>query len=907
MDDLIADFLTETNEGLTQLDNDLVQLEAEPENEELISQIFRVIHTIKGTCGFLGLSRLEKVAHKGEDLLGMFRDKKLPVLPEYISVILESLDTLKLIVAGLEATGQEPEGDDSAIIERLAAIYEGRYEASAAAAPSATVAGADEPSAPVATEAEAEVVEPAAPALSGEHALHVLLEEVHSLYELRQQLVSVFGNGEDEDEDALFASLQEMNRAVLGMQAEGLYVRVLETLGRVEQVSKAVEGTKRLPLIARECAALVAAYRALGAALGHDRAVVFACIDAIQELAVDIELKGKESGKDFQNLLDEVGAALQSVSMQLKNAGISAQQEAPQAEAPKPVAEVQKAAPVPAAKPVAAAKEEVTAAKADTSNQTLRVNVDVLENLMTMVSELVLTRNQLLQVSRQQEKSEFVTPLQHLNHVVSDLQEEVMKTRMQPIGNAWAKLPRIIRDVSTELGKKITLEMHGNETELDRQILDMIKDPLTHMVRNSADHGIETPAERLEKGKPEAGKVVLNAYHQGGHINIVISDDGRGLSLEKIKRKIVQNNLATEEQLAGMSNQQIQQFIFHAGFSTAEAVTAVSGRGVGMDVVRSNIEKIGGSIEMLSEEGFGTTFTIKIPLTLAIVSALIVGVADQRFAIPQLTISELVLVGENNTHHIERISNTSVLRLRGNLLPLVSLSELLGYESKAQDAEYVVVTKVGSTSFGLVVDRVYDLEEIVIKPLSRTLKDLTVYAGNTILGDGCVIMILDPAGILKTVGVSEVVDNQTEEKEQVERTAQEQLLLLFKAGDATLKATPLGLVSRLEEIETADIEYSHGQPVIQYLGHLMPLHLLDAAGNDKERRPMIILQHNGRYAGLLADQILDVAKYYGDIAEQGDDGIADSLIVNDIATDVIDARRIAAAGVSILEGEKAHA
>ena len=345
--------------------------------------------------------------------------------------------------------------------------------------------------------------------------------------------------------------------------------------------------------------------------------------------------------------------------------------------APAPV--VKQAAPAPApeakeavkeaAKEVAKAKPAKRAAVADTdvqeadkiANQSIRVNVDTLEHLMTMVSELVLTRNQLLEISRRNEDTEFKVPLQRLSNVTAELQEGVMKTRMQPIGNAWQKLPRIVRDLSGELGKQIELEMHGADTELDRQVLDLIKDPLTHMVRNSADHGLETPAERLASGKGEQGTIRLSAYHEGGHIIICIADNGRGLNTERIKAKALQNGLVTEAELEKMTEAQIHKFIFAPGFSTAAAVTSVSGRGVGMDVVRTNIDQIGGTIDIKSVAGEGSSVTIKIPLTLAIVSALIVEAAGDRFAIPQLSVVELVRARANSEHRIERIKDTAVL------------------------------------------------------------------------------------------------------------------------------------------------------------------------------------------------------------------------------------------------------
>ena len=304
---------------------------------------------------------------------------------------------------------------------------------------------------------------------------------------------------------------------------------------------------------------------------------------------------------------------------------------------------------------------------------------------MTTVSELVLTRNQLLEIVRRHEDSDFKVPLQRLSNVTAELQEGVMKTRMQPIGNAWQKLPRIVRDLCAELGKEIELEMHGAETELDRQVLELVRDPLTHLVRNCADHGIESPAERIAAGKPKTGTIRLTAYHQGGHIIIEIADDGRGLDTARIKAKAIETGLASEADLAGKSDAEICNFIFAPGFSTAAQVTSISGRGVGMDVVRSNIEQIGGTVDLKSVAGAGTSFTIKIPLTLAIVSALIVEVAGERFAIPQLSVLELVRAGGGGEHRIERIKDTPVLRLRNQLLPLLYLKEVFRLGDSERD------------------------------------------------------------------------------------------------------------------------------------------------------------------------------------------------------------------------------
>ncbi len=743
MDDLIAEFLTETNESLAELDNDLVMLEQNPNDKDLLSTIFRITHTIKGTCGFLDLPRLEKLAHHAENVLGRFRDGDLEVTQEYVTLIFESLDRLKYILGEIEANGKEPEGDDADLIAKLDKAYEG----------------------------------------------------------------------------------------------------------------EAIQGTT-------------------------------------------------ESANNAATTSDDDDSAAEEIEDAVFSADIDV------------------AAPAETA-PQAQDTETLTARESQVANQTLRVNVGVLENLMTMVSELVLTRNQLLQILRHQKESEFSGPLQRLNQVVSELQDGVMKTRMQPIGNAWAKLPRIVRDIALELGKKIDLQMHGKDTELDRQVLEMIKDPLTHMVRNSADHGLEIPQDRVKAGKAETGRIRLNAYHEGGHIIIEISDDGKGLAVDKIRAKILEKGLATEDELASLSTSQIQHFIFKAGFSTAEQVTSVSGRGVGMDVVRNNIENIGGSIELKSTEGKGTTFLIKIPLTLAIVSALIVETAKERFAIPQLAVRELVMASENGKSRIETIKGTPVFRLRDQLLPLVDLRSLLrlndieaaseyeggdgaaidddadkpkklSEDSKQINSDYIVVTQVGGYQFGIIVDRVYDTEEIVVKPVASILKSIDLFSGNTILGDGSVIMILDPSGIAKTTGdveTSETLDDQDAKSKVVDTSKEKTSLLLFEAGDDTPKAVPLSLVSRLENIHPKDVEGSDGQIVIQYRGRLMPLEPFNSnvRMNGDEEKPVLVFANDEKSMGLIVDNIVDIVEDVIDIQHNsGQSGIMGSSIINGKATDIID-------------------
>jgi two-component system chemotaxis sensor kinase CheA len=717
MDDLLPEFLTETNESLAELDLALVKLERTPDDKATLSLIFRLVHTIKGTCGFLGLGRLEKVAHAAENVLGKVRDGELRATPDVINTVLAALDRIKLIVGGLAATGNEPSGDDSAIIAALDRATAGEI-------------GGAPPGA---------------------------------------------GSGE------------------------------------VETVAEKKESV-------------------------------------VETAAPDVPSES-------------------------------------------------------AAGP-----------------QTIRVTVDLLEDLMTLVGELVLTRNQLLQLSRTQGNTAFSAPLQRLSHITSDLQEGVMKTRMQPIGNAWNKLPRLVRDLAQETGKKISLEMRGQDTELDRQVLELMRDPLTHMVRNSADHGLETPEERRAAGKPETGRIMLNAYHEGGHIIIEVSDDGRGLNIAKIREKALSKGLATEAEIAQMTEAQIRSFIFRAGFSTAAAVTAISGRGVGMDVVRSNIERIGGTIELTTEFGSGSCFTIKIPLTLAIVSALIVSASGERFAIPQISVMELVRVGDEsesartgggdqasddaNTLAIEHIGDAPVLRLRDRLLPLVSLSALLRMDEAkgSTDARTVVVTSVGSGLIGIVVDEVFDTEEIVVKPVAPILRHVTMFSGNTILGDGSVIMILDPNGVARSAGVSSRSASGSNESAKLAAGSDDRVaLLLFRGGgEPQPLAVPLNLVARLEDIPHSKIERASSGYVTQYRGKLMPLISMDMGfsltsggdgqGDENEpTQPVLVFADRDHSMGLMVDAIVDVVHDKLRIEIGGSrPGILGTAVIAGQAADVLD-------------------
>ncbi len=721
MEDLLREFLTETSESLDVVDNELVRFEQEPNNDEILGRIFRLVHTIKGTCGFIGLPRLEALAHAAETVMGKFRDGS-PVTSEAVSLVLATIDRLKSILAELEATQAEPAGSDGDLIVQLEQM-----------------------------------------ALDGAAAMPA-------------------------KEDVTIGTLSP---------------QVLERPLRPGEVS----------------------------------------LDELERAFRDTP--GPEEKKEKREADRRTG-------------------------------------------------DRRSTDGTSSASQTLRVSVDTVERLMTMVSELVLTRNQLLEIVRRHSESEFKVPLQRLSNVTAELQEGVMKTRMQPIGNAWAKLPRIVRDLARELGKDIELEMHGAETELDRQVLDIIRDPLTHMVRNSADHGLEMPEDRVKAGKPAKGTIRLSAYQASGQIVIEIADDGRGLNTAKIRKRAIEVGLISEDDHP--SEAQLHKMIFTPGFSTAEKVTSVSGRGVGMDVVKTNIDQIGGTIDLKSTQGRGSTFSIKIPLTLAIVPALIVQSGGERYAIPQVAVVELVHRG-SNANLVEEINGALVLRLRDKLLPLLSLNQLLKLpKQNVSDAEaFVVVMQVGTSVFGIVVDDVLHTEEIVVKPVASSLRDIKVLGGNTILGDGSVILILDPNGIADQVGATREERTTDSFSAKGHSTGDDALksvsMLMFRSGSGALKAVPLSLVTRLEEIEASKIERSSGRPMVQYRGGLMPLVPADESAKLAEEgmQPLLVFTDGGRSVGLIVDEIVDIVEDRLEIKVTSETpGVLGSAIIRDQATEIID-------------------
>ena len=797
MDEIVKEFLIESAENLERLDQELVALESDPSSTELLSSIFRTIHTIKGSCGFLGFAHLEKVAHAGENLLSQLRDGKVSLTAEVTSGLLAMVDAVRRMLAAIQASETDGDNDYPEVREELKRLQEGE----------APTARPESPSAPApATERQAQAAaETACPAASETP-------------------------------------------------------RILET-------QAAASG----PVFAPTAQSPNSQHHAVGGKIGGllvERGNI-----SLEELEVALQDQERGDRRKLGEILISMGVCSQG--------------------------------------DVATAQRIIESKSRETGMETVRIGIALLDKLMNLVGELVLTRNQLLQFANSTPDTSFQAISQRMNLIASELQEEVMKTRMQPIGNIWNKFPRTVRDLARGCGKEVRIEMVGKETELDRTIIEAIKDPLTHLVRNSLDHGIELPAARVQAGKPACGCLTLRAFHEGGQVNIEISDDGAGLSRERICAKAVERGLLTAEQSPLLPDRDVFGLIFLPGFSTAEKVTSVSGRGVGMDVVKTNVEKIGGTVDVQSTPGQGTTVRVKIPLTLAIIPALVVRSRGERFAIPQVSLTELVRL--ESTNRVEMVQGVPVYRLRGRLLPIVYLEHLLvpangsdpvlpGDNCNEPQGVTILVLQAESRLFGLVVDDILDTQEIVVKPVGGLLKGLDIYSGATIMGDGRVALILDVLGLAHRANVmAEPGESGLGEKGRASvlaAAASQQSWLLVECGRDGHQAMPLSAVARLEEFPASSLERSGGQEVIQYRGEIIPLIRLSQflgvaegdcspAGNGMVQ--VVVYSEGARTAGLLVDRIVDIAEGKAQVQSfSGHAGVAGSFVIQRRVTELLD-------------------
>ena len=760
MDDdaeIIAEFLVESHENLDQLDHDLVELEQNPGSRELLSSIFRTIHTIKGTSGFLAFGRLEKLTHVGETLLSKLRDGEYAMNEAIAEALLRMVDTVRLLLEGIERTGNDKDPNVDVV--------------------------------PI------------------QAAIELLLE----------------------------------HRGVLPTEA----------------------GTAAVETEGAEAPAVQAAETA------------------------EPDVDDAEAGPVAASIVEETA-----------HAAVTEQPAVVEA----PIAEATVAPVAPQVAPPASETDGWDGTeRRSVADSSVRVDVDLLDNLVQLVGELVLTRNQILQRTESQDDPDLLRASQRLDLVASELQESVMKTRMQPIGQVWSKMPRIVRDLAHQLGREVDLQMDGHDTEMDRSVLEAVKDPLTHMVRNSMDHGIEKPEDRVAAGKSRTGTLSLRAFHESGQVIVEIRDDGKGIDPARISAVALERGVITRDQLARMDTKEIVNLIFRPGFSTAETVTNVSGRGVGMDVVRSNIERIGGSVDVTSEVGKGSTFRIRIPLTLAIIPALVVGEGEERYAIAQANLVELVRIeGDDLDRQVEDLGGAPVLRLRGRLLPLVNLAEALGGTPEPSDHLTVVVVQADDVRFGLCVNAVHDTQEIVVKPIGRQLKELAMYAGATIMGDGKVALILDIPGMAQEQGVGAVEQELLTTRaslDEEDRTA----LLVLEVSDGRRAALPLASVARLEEFPHDRIERTGSVEVVQYRDGLLQLvRLAPAIGlldtSDRQEQVSVVVHELAdRSVGIVIDRVLDVVDSALVLSEVGGRyGVKGSAVVQDHVTDIVDLEAVVA-------------
>jgi two-component system, chemotaxis family, sensor kinase CheA len=805
LDDIVEEFLVESHENLDQLDSDLVALEQDPNSRERLSSIFRTIHTIKGTSGFLAFNRLEEVTHVGENMLSRLRDGELALTPARTSVLLQMVDSVRSLLTSIEASGGEGPVDVSGVVAAITAAME------------------DAPAAPAAAPA------PVVPA----------------------PRVAAAKKAPAKKAAAKPAAKKAPATKTPATKATATKPAATKTTARKTTARKAATPAAPAAGLASEAPA--------------------------EELPPVLAAEFPEGAPA---VMPEIPAEEAAVVEAATEPSESAQSDGE-------------------ATPAAAGDGQTRRAVADS---TIRVDVDLLDELMLLVGELVLTRNQIVQNVARQTDTDLIRASQRLNLIASELQEGVMKTRMQPIDHIWSKLPRVVRDLGMQLKKSIRLEMEGRETELDKTLLEAVKDPLTHLVRNSVDHGIEAPDARKAAGKPTEGVLTLRARHESGQVVVEVADDGAGIDPVKLGKKAVERGLITVAQLDRMSPADILQLIFLPGFSTAAAVTNVSGRGVGMDVVKTNIEAIGGTIEVESDAGRGTVCRLRIPLTLAIVPALTVECAGDRYAIPQISLQELVsLDAEKAANAVEEVGGAQVYRLRGELLPLVRLTDVLGLTSERHDGHVVIaVLRSEGRRFGLVVDRVINTEEIVVKAVGGQMKAIGLYSGATVLGDGTVALILDVQALARRALRTETTDRQDSQKAAAHAAAasetERQRMLLAAIGGGRRVAIPLDTVTRLEQVRTDSVEKVGNREVVQYRGAILPIVRLDrhlgAYGEtDREVLEVIVYADHGRSVAIVVEEILDIVDGEAAIRSDIDDlGLLGSAVLGDKVTELLDVR-----------------
>ncbi len=882
-DELMQSFVEESLEHLADIENDLLLIEEAGASidDELVNKIFRAAHSVKGSAGFLGLNVMKELAHKAENVLGLIRDKEIVPDSENVNILLMAFDKLRDLLDNVDTSN---EVDITDYVVALNGI---------------TSAGLPEEEKPQLHQT-VEVTHP-----NGET---VFIVSEFDIAQAKKRNASLYLVDYD-----LIHDVQRKNISPLDL------IKKLEASGNI--IDCKIDITAVGTLDSQEFTNQLPFRVLFSTGMNVPEAIDMFDIDANKIHLLDDDLVIQATNNGGHEILTPPVAATAPNEIPADNqVNTIPEQDQPAQETPeenntpavdspspktidKTPAESAPAAAEPSATKTSKQKQSQTAH----ANQSLRVNVSLLDSLMTLAGELVLSRNQLIQAEASKDQGSIEAATQRINLVTSELQEAIMLTRMQPIGNVFNKFPRVVRDLAKNLGKNIDLSISGKDVEVDKTIVEALADPLTHLVRNSADHGIEDPDVRANAGKSETGTIQLNAYQQSGQVNIEIIDDGKGIDADKLAESAISKGLITEAEAAAMSQKEKTALILMPGFSMAEKVTDVSGRGVGMDVVKSNLSKLGGQIDIISEVGQGTTIHIKLPLTLAIVPSLMISSNKQNYAIPLVNVMELLRIPHDKVDEkIEYVGNAIVVRLREELLPILGLKQVL-QNSETTDTQQtqtnledlttetgelnIVVVSAGLFKYGLVVDKSHDSEEIVVKPLGKQLKKCKAYAGATILGNGQVALILEVANIAKMANLT--IQNDTDqaakkEDEEQAHSANMISLLTFGSGENENFAVPVDLVERIEKVKSSDIEEVGGKRVIKYRGGLLEVHSIDEASNVKpianvDSLLVIVFNIKGQEVGLLATSPVDTAQisveFDRDTLKQT--GIAGSVIIDE--------------------------
>ncbi len=893
-DDLLKEFINECREHLVTIETDLLTLEegGADIDEPLVNKVFRAAHSIKGGSGFFGLNNVKELSHKAETVLDMIRSRKMAPNSEVTNILLAAFDKLRELINSTETSDQADIGDLLVALTGLASSY----------------------LPPDQKASLTNFIDLPAPCASGKITLPQTDVD-------RARAAGLYIYWVDCD---LIHDIEEKGQTVLS---------VFNTLTLVGDVL--------------DCAVDFDAVGSLDGPVGN-RVPLRLVVATVLEPDMAGGLFDTIDESRIHLLLDPRAPAGQVVA-----APAPIVHAAPTPEVPLPVTQAP-VMPAPALQvaPASARNTEAATAQAAGSDETLRINVTLLEALMNLAGELVLSRNQLRAAVSNNDQQLLASADQRINQVTSELQDVIMQTRLQPIGNVFSKFPRVVRDLSRTLGKEIELEILGKDVALDKTMLEGLSDPLTHMVRNAVDHGIEGAAERAASGKKAAGTVRIDARHEAGQVVVEISDDGKGLHPDAIAESAMRKGLISAEKVQGMSAQDKQALIFLPGLSTAAVVSDVSGRGVGMDVVKTNLDRLGGQVEIDSVPGKGSIFRIKLPLTLAIIPSLLVSMDEDRFAIPQANIEELLrLRAEEVQDRIEIVGDAEVLLLRERMIPLARLSEVIGTvptyvdpvteraefdrrsrladrrsphygrngdepERDAESADVrpraekgrrrsrtsaleIAVLNTGTLTFGLVVGAFHATEEVVVKPLGRRFKALREYSGATILGDGAVALILDASGIAAKADLASVSGtaraNELQAEAEAQRMQDVHSFLLFQNGPNECCALPLDVVQRIERIQHNQIERLGRHRTMQYRGGSLPLVSLSDAASftalDDMADPVVFVSSvHGREIGLMGTMPVDVieARVNIDQSTHRQTGIAGSAIINGKTTFVAD-------------------